>query len=86
MLMQNRDRLRVIREHVGKAQAILSRSTGPKARPKDLAAMEKVVDTLKLHLGNDELMRALDGSPASKGKVEQADGKSKLRAKNEQAA
>jgi hypothetical protein len=86
MLMQNRERLRIIRKHMGKARKILARFIESKASGKDVAATDKLVDDLMLHLGHHELVRALNESPTSKTKVEQADAKSKLRAKNEQAA
>jgi hypothetical protein len=85
MLMDKRDRLRIIRKHVGKAQTILARFIESTASGKEVTAPEKLVDDLKLHLGHRELVRALNKSPTGKSKVEQADGKSKLRAKNEQA-
>ena len=83
--MTDSERLKIIREHVGKAQAILAEFIDPKSGAEGPVAMKRLVNRLKHHLDNRELVRALSESDGEQ-KIEQADAKSRVKARNEQAA
>jgi hypothetical protein len=83
--MKDSERLKIIREHVGKAQAILAEFIDPKSGAEGPVAMKRLVTRLKHHLDNHELVRALSVSDGEQ-KIEQADAKSVHKAKHEQAA
>jgi hypothetical protein len=83
--MTDSDRLTIIREHVGKAQAILAEFIDPKSGAEGPVTMKRLANRLKHHLDNRELVRALNESDGEQ-KIGQADAKSIHRAKNHQAA
>jgi hypothetical protein len=82
--MQDGERLKIIREHVGKAQAILAEVIDLKLGPEEPTAMKRLVHRLKRHLDNRQLVAALRESNGEQ-KIKQADAKSSVKAKNEQA-
>jgi hypothetical protein len=83
--MSESERLKIIREHVGKAQAILAEFIDPKSGAEGPVAMKRLVKRLKHHLDSRELVHALSESDGGQ-KLEQADAKSVHKAKKEQAA
>jgi hypothetical protein len=68
------ERLTIIREHVGKAQVILAEFIDPKSGAEGPVAMKRLVNRLKHHLDNRELVRALSESDGEQ-EIEQADAK-----------
>ena len=83
--MTDSERLKIIREHVSEAQAALVDFIDPQSDLKAAAAINRLVDRLTHHLAHDELVKALSVSNG-KQKIAQADAKSSVKAKHEQAA
>jgi hypothetical protein len=78
------ERLRIVLAHVRKAQKITAGFADRKAGAKPERARETIKE-LKRVLDSRELLRAMSVVPISKSTA-QADGKSRIAAKNEQAA
>ena len=70
--MTDSERLTIIREHVGKAQAILAELIDPKSEGP--VAMKRLPNRLKHHLDNRESVHALIVSNGER-KIEQADAR-----------
>ena len=79
--MTDSERLKIIRKHLGEAQAALVDFIDPQSDPEGPAAMKRLVD----HLVHRDLVRALSESDGEKN-IQQADAKSNVKAKHEQAA
>jgi hypothetical protein len=73
--MTDSERLTIVREHVGKAQAILAEFIDPKSSAEGPVAMKRLVNRLKHHLDNRELVHALSVSDRER-KIEHVDAMS----------
>jgi hypothetical protein len=82
--MNDRERLKIIREHVGKAQTILAEFIDPKSGAEGPVAMKRLVNRLQHHLDHRDLVSALRESDGEQ-KIEQADDKASVKARNEAA-
>jgi hypothetical protein len=73
--MTDSERLTIIREHVGKARAILADLIDPKSGAEGSVAMKLLVSRLTHQLDNRELVRALSVSDGER-KIQRADAMS----------